>query len=315
MKICYNLNGDNMLKEQRIEQIKYVVRSSNYVTINQQKIEEFVSTIHFDIHPSHFLDDVWDQYTEKQRILLSFLIESINFCFYKDPHFQYKGEKNSSAMFQIFVDKTLEDKKLLDITYLKEITYEDFIAIFGIEEGNLKKRFQTFMETVNSISNHNFYEELFSLKNTGEFYNYIVTNFKSFNDVAIYKGKEIKFYKRATLLIHDLFFVSDTIKKNIKNVDDLLGCADYVIPKGMHAYGMLEYTEKLEDKINHYVKIEPFSEEEVEIRANMLWVLELIKKKLKEKEIVINSITLDNILWANLRGNKGINHRCDTIYY
>lgn len=305
----------HVLKEKRLEQIQYVVRHSQSVTINEQKIDEFVNTMNFNFHPHHFLEDVYDQYTEKQRILVCFLIESINFCFYKDPHFLYKGEKNSSAMFQMFVDKTLEDKRLLDITYLKEMTYEDFIAIFGIEEGNLKKRFQNFMETVNSIFNHNFYEELFSLKNTEEFYNYIVTNFKSFNDLAVYKGKEIKFYKRATLLIHDLFLVSDTIQKNIKNVDDLLGCADYVIPKGMHAYGMLEYTEKLEDKINHYVEIEPFSEEEVEIRANMLWILELIKKKLKEKGIVINSVTLDNVLWENLRGTKGINHRCDTIYY
>lgn len=304
-----------MLKEKRLEQIKYVVENSDYVKINEEKIEEFLSNINLDYQATHFLDNFKDKYTEKERILLVFLIESINFCFYKEPHFIYKDQKNSSAMFSMFVDKTLEDKRLLDIKYLKELDYSSFISIFGIEEGNLKKRFESFKETVDYIYHHNFYEELYSLNNTDELYTYIVTHFKSFNDTAMYKGKEIYFYKRATLLINDLFKMSEKIKNNVKNVDDLLGCADYVIPKGMRAYGMLEYKKELGDIIDNYEEIEAFSEYEIEIRANMLWVLELIKEKLMVRGIEINSITLDNVLWANLRGNNGINHRCDTIYY
>lgn len=281
-----------MLKEKRLEQIKYVVENSNYVKINEKKIEEFLNNINLDYQDTHFLDNFKDKYTEKERILLVFLIESINFCFYKEPHFIYKDQKNSSAMFSIFVDKTLEDKRLLDIEYLKEIDYESFIHIFEIEEGNLKKRFENFKETINYIYYHNFYEELYSLHNTDALYKYIVTHFKSFNDTAIYKGKKIYFYKRATLLINDLFKISEKIKNNLKNVDDLLGCADYVIPKGMRAYGMLKYKNELEDKIDNYEEIKPFSEYEIEIRANMLWVLELIKQKLIERKIEINSITL-----------------------
>ncbi len=48
----------------------------------------------------------------------------------------------------------------------------------------------------------------------------------------------------------------------------------------------------------------------------MLYVIEIIKEKLKEKDTIINSIELDNLIWDLGRKNKKSNtHHTVTIYY
>ena len=60
------------------------------------------------------------------------------------------------------------------------------------------------------------------------------------------------------------------------------------------------------------------SEMEIEIRANMLYVIELIKDKLKQKNILINAVELDNLIWWMGKKNKdrkSIAHHTITIFY
>lgn len=305
------------LYNKRLEQIKYVVNNSKYVHINKDNLEKFINDHDFkNIKQSHYLEDYTKDFTEKEIILYLFLTHSINFCFWKEPIFNYKNEKRSTAMFKIFLDKVLSNKKLLNINYLYSLSYDDFINIFDIEEGNLHNRYSCFMDTVKVIYyNHNFYNEIFNLKSIDELYNYIVNNFKSFNDRSIYCNKVILFYKRATLLIKDLFTFSDTIKNNIKSIDSCLGCADYVIPKALRSLNILSYDQKLAQLVDKKCLIEHDSIYEIEIRANMLYVLEIMKQHLKSKNIIINSVDLDNIIWKYARNLLGTHHMTDTIYY
>lgn len=305
------------LYNQRLEQIKYVVDNSKYVHINKEKLKKFVDTNDFIImKKKHWLSDYINKFTEKEIILFLFLIQSINYCFWKEPIFIYEHDQRSSAMFKIFLDKVLINKKLLNVNYLNSLSYDDFVNIFEIEEGNIKNRYLTFMETVRFIyNNNNFYSDIFNLQSVDELYNYIVSNFKSFNDIALYNDKEIFFYKRSTLLIQELFKFSSTIKSNIKTIDSCLGCADYVIPKGLRSLSILTYDSVLDDIINQEKLIEAGSIYEIEIRANMLYVLELMKKRLKENGIIINSIELDNIMWKYSRKLLGKHHKTDTIFY
>ena len=141
--------------------------------------------------------------------------------------------------------------------------------------------------------------------------------FKYFDDYSEYKGKTIHFNKRAILLVNDLFYMSKTINKNIGNVNNMLGCADYGIPRTLRTYGVLEYSDELSEKVDNEIEIESNSEIEVEIRANMLYALELMKKKLKEAGKEINSVELDNLIWQMGRKKKNIlpYHHTTTIFY
>lgn len=146
---------------------------------------------------------------------------------------------------------------------------------------------------------------------------YITSNFKSFNDKSIYKDKTIHFNKRATLLTNDLYYLSETVRNNIGNVNNLSGCADYGIPRTFRDYGILIYNEKLSKMVDNEEEIPHDSDMEIEIRANMLYIIELIKEKLINKNIIVNSVELDNLIWwmGKKITRKSPSHHTITIFY
>jgi len=309
-------------KDERIAQIEYVVQNSDNVRINQDNIDAYVNSLKIE-NNTYWLNHSKLELSEKELILLMFIIESMNFCFWKKPFIEidFKGEhhKRSMAMFYSVINKALIDKAFLKINNLLQLTKEELITIFGGKNDLhlTNERYSNLIETVKIIYNKkdSFYSELFSLDTDEKILNYIITNFPSFNDVSEYKGKKICFYKRATLLVRDLFEVSDTIKSNIKNTDNMLGCADYGIPRTLRHYGILEYNDSLSNMVDNKIEIAHNSNYEIEIRANMMWALELIKNKLLEKNIIVNSVLLDSLIWLTGRDIQGEHHLTETIYY
>ena len=97
-----------------------------------------------------------------------------------------------------------------------------------------------------------------------------------------------------------MFQLSDSIKNNIKSLDNLTGCADYALPRLLYEYGILVYDKRLLEIINSNTLIEHNSNIEIEIRANTLYAIELIKDTLKQKNIYLNSVEIDSIIW-NMR--------------
>ena len=181
----------------------------------------------------------------------------------------------------------------------------------------MDERYESFKETVNTIYNsENFWSELFSLKSDLELEKYIVNHFKNYEDVSIYKGKKVIFNKRCRLVIADLFYVSETIRNNIKHIRDIKGCADYSLPRYFREIGILEYSNELINMIDEEMELKHNSNYEIEIRAATLYVLEIIKKELRKKNIIVSSIELDNILWCISRIQKTTKpHHTISIYY
>lgn len=258
--------------------------------------------------------------------MLVFIIESLNFCFWQKPKYKvlYHNEevKGSEALFLRIIDRVENNKKILDINYLNNLSFEEFQNIFYSPLGELSMldtRYKLFADTINVIykKGNKFYEELFNIKKDDELLNYIINNFKYFDDCSHYKNKIIHFNKRATLLVNDLFYMSDTINKNIGNVDNMFGCADYGIPKTLRTYGILEYNDELSKNVDNEVEIVANSEMEIEIRANMLYVLEIMKKELQNSGKNINCVELDNLIWHMGRKKKNTlpYHHTITIFY
>ncbi len=311
-----------MTREKRIEQLKYVVDSSEHVRINDDKILEYIKLLDLN-HSSYWFDKEWLEISEEECIRMMFLIESMNFCFWKEPYFEKiflgKEHKKSTAMFFCIIDKIKQDGNFLDMSHLLNVTKEELLDIFGgkKELPFLEERYRNFVETVTIMNQKQelFYQELYSVKSDEELLDYIVSNFPSFNDVSQYKGKTVCFYKRATLLVHDLFENSQKIHSNIKTIDHLLGCADYGIPRTFRHFGILEYSDALSKMVDNRQLIPKDSNYEIEIRANMLYALELIKESLQKNGKQINSIQLDGIIWLTGRNIEGEHHLTKTIFY
>jgi hypothetical protein len=302
-----------------IEEFEYVVDNSKYVHINKDKLNEFIKELDINSY-KHWFEEIDLNLNEKDSILLVCIIESMNFCFWKKPKWkiEYKNEvySGSNALFYSVIKEVENNSNFLNIDYLYNLSFDEFSKIFKGEGicPHLDKRYNNFKEVINYIKNNDFYTELYSIKSDRELIEFITSKFKYFDDKSVYKDKVIHFNKRATLLVNDLYNVANTIKNNIGNIDSLSGCADYAIPRILRDYGVLEYDSELTNLIDKEIEVDHDSEMEIEIRANMLYVIELIRKKLNNK---INSVELDSIVWNMSRNydRKSVSHHTVTIYY
>ncbi len=308
-----------------MDEFKYVFDHSQYVKVNLDRIIDFVNEAELPKY-EHWSTEIKLNLTEKEWILLVFIIESMNFCFWQKPKWkiEYHGDElsGSNALFYAIIKEIEQNPYFLNIDYLYQLTKEELYNLFKPKEGAIslfEERYHNFREVVSFIYNQkDFYQEIYSIKSDLELLKYITDHFKSFDDKSDYKGKTIHFNKRATLLVNDLFYVSKTIQKNLSNVNHLSGCADYGIPRTFRDYGILEYSSELQDLVDNEKEILAGSEMEIEIRANMLYVIECIKEEFHKKGISINSVQLDNLIWLMGKKNKNKKsnvHHTVTIFY
>lgn len=305
------------------KEIKYVVENSEYVHIDNTKIDEFIERLG-NIDYVHWSKELDFDLNEREWILLAFIIESMNFCFWMKPKWKIKYKNDlvsgSSALFYSVIKQVENNRDFLKIENLDKVTKKMFSEILKGQEGEcplIDQRFQNFKETINCIKNNNFYEKIFSIKSDVELLKFITDNFGSFDDKSQYKGKTIHFNKRAILLVNDLYYLSETIRNNIGNVNRLSGCADYGIPRTFRDYGLLIYSDELASIIDNEEELSHDSNMEIEIRGNMLYIIELIKKRLKDNNIIVNSVELDNLIWwmGKKIDRKSVAHHTITIYY
>ena len=209
---------------------------------------------------------------------------------------------------------------LLDINYLENISMDELDEIFKGTTSIplLKERYKIIKNLVIEFKNESNLLEIISSNNDIELLNNIINNFSNFRDISWYKGKEVYFFKRAILLVGDLILNIDSIKKNVRNDNNMQGCADYKIPQVLRHLGILEYSNDLAVLIDEEKELEHDSEMEIEIRANMLYAIELIKNKLSQNGINMNSVQIDNAIWLLSKNKEFKNkphHLTRTIYY
>jgi hypothetical protein len=81
------------------------------------------------------------------------------------------------------------------------------------------------------------------------------------------------------------------------NIVDLTACADYKLPQMLRKYGILEYAKELSEKIDNNTELLAGSEEEVEIRANTVWAIELVRSGFQDRGIDISAMDINDHLW------------------
>ena len=86
----------------------------------------------------------------------------------------------------------------------------------------------------------------------------------------------------------------------------------------MRQLGILHYDPLLEQRIDQKILLKQGSPEEVEIRANTIWAVELIRRELEVMGKHMRSFEIDWILW-NMGQDKMFKekpyHRTLTIFY
>jgi hypothetical protein len=218
-----------------------------------------------------------------------------------------------------------EGEPILDSRFRSEISHDDFANIL---RGNvviplLSERWEITKEVADALlhkSNGRF-TDLIHLANNDAFMllKSLVDMCPSFDDSSLYKGKRIYFHKRAQLLIEDASqFLKTRNENDLTNVDLLTGCGDYKLPQVLERIGILSYEQTLSEKIIRKTILPHNGEEEIEIRANTVWAIELIREELAKRGRHILSRAISNYVWL-LGGNRVVNitphHRTVTTCY
>ena len=143
-----------------------------------------------------------------------------------------------------------------------------------------------------------------------------------FRDTSIYKGQLVHFYKRAQILVGDIWAAygrpTNDNCYSFKDMDQLTMFADYRVPQILRKFDILRYSDALSDRIDRKEEIQSGSEEEIEIRACTVIAVERLQQAFKKLGQSILVLELDWLLWQQgeqIKDQIAPHHRTLTIYY
>ncbi len=296
-----------------LEKIKkscdYVTERSEYVTINYQKLDECIKTIECQKIKFWLSSNPYGLFDMNIDKIINFMLlfDSIDYCFWGEPKWTVETTEGPKDGSDALLYTLLNYVKTLDKIDFTTISFEEFSNILkgNVDIPFLRERYDTVVsicDIVNKKMNGNFYNYIKEINNDIELFNIIISNFDDFCDERVYDGEKIYFYKLAQLLTSDILHIKELINGTKVDYSHLVGCADYKIPQTLRALGILEFNEELAEIVDNKKLIKENSIYEVEIRANMITVINYINSKLE------NSCCIDvnDYLFVSSRDVKNI---------
>ncbi|KYN12683.1 UPF0553 protein C9orf64 [Trachymyrmex cornetzi] len=160
----------------------------------------------------------------------------------------------------------------------------------------------------------------------------IIKEFESYRDEADYEGYRISIYKRAQILIGDIWacFEGRGLGE-FHDIDSIAMFADYRIPQVLVHYGTMRYSDSLMSKLKSDEPLKQGSREEVEIRTCSIEAVEQVRNEVRRliaanskldlnPSMDVNAIVIDHYLWDYRREYAQELehipfHKTRTIYY
>lgn len=278
--------------------------------INHEKIVEFSKNFNPD-KVDHWLSAApfkFSHFSEEQKLHFLFIFNSLSFSYWGEPKWtvEYKNKKCDGSWGMILaLGRSIEENTALtDFKYCANISKKDFAYILrgNVEIPLLEERWKILREIGANMTEKfggkadNLLKE--ANGDAQKLLELIVRNFPSFLDVSQYKTKEIYFYKRAQLLVADIYQIFGGKSFGaLKNMDQITACADYKLPQILRKLKIFEYASALAEKIDNKIEILKNSPEETEIRASTIWAVEFIKEEVKKRGSQIMSFQINDDLW------------------
>lgn len=313
--------------------VQPVIQRSQHVHIDQRAITEFLKTVtDKDFDDSEFHDEtILKDASEEQQIAFTVLYNSLNFCYWGEPKWtvtingsRFNGSAGMLRALKVGIESGFP---LLDPKYLATIPEDDLQKVLA---GNTKiplfnNRLRLLRDLGKGVQDR-FRGSFTAIANRGNNDSLGIVKVLAnelptvFRDETDYHGNTVKFYKRAQLVPAHLDYLSTfgLIPKSISQIEQLTAFADYKVPQLLRKFGILEYSDQLAEMVDNRTEIPEGSEEEVEIRANTIWAIELATRILKEKFPQATPAKVDGIFWFKGQVKSPDDkpyHRTRTIWY
>ncbi|KAJ5718415.1 hypothetical protein N7488_004061 [Penicillium malachiteum] len=114
--------------------------------------------------------------------------------------------------------------------------------------------------------------------------NLLTESFDCFRDETVFHGKRVRLYKRAQILVADIWacFNGEDFGE-FHDIDKITMFADYRIPQMLHQLGCVRYSPPLESHIHRLKPLTPGSNWEIELRGTSIWAVELIRREIEKR--------------------------------
>ncbi|XP_014662412.1 PREDICTED: UPF0553 protein C9orf64 homolog isoform X1 [Priapulus caudatus] len=157
----------------------------------------------------------------------------------------------------------------------------------------------------------------------------ILDNFPSYRDETTYVGRRVALWKRAQILVADIWLCCEGKGHGeFHDIDTLTMFADYRIPQALVYFGVLEYSQELLDLLLKGHLFQSGDRKEVEIRGASIWAVELVLSKLRAllqtegaAGVHVNAVMVDFYLWDLIKAKTAEGssqlpfHHIRCIYY
>lgn len=295
-------------------------------------LSEAVSGIEWDSSDWHYSKDVARYGPLTCQYI--FVLDSLNFCFWPVANVEYDT-------LAVCLKRVLErDESAFGAAKLASMTEEELESWFpSVQIPLLSERVERLRELgCGLLDKDDGYDGLACnvvarAKNSAvQLVKLVLRSFQGFRDTVVYKGALVHFYKRAQILVGDVWaaYGRQTESSGLSSasagsiycfndMDQLTMFADYRVPQLLRQMAILEYTEDLARSIDGYEEIAFGSDEETEIRAATVVAVEQLQQALVEKGATkLLVVELDWLLWQRGEAMKEAlrpHHRTLTVYY
>ncbi len=316
-----------------LDAARYVANQSHQVRIDRAALTNFAQTLAAKTHGVPHWDNVYHyRGSNEETIFYLLVLDSVNFCFWPLPgktRWEIEHRSNRlSGYYGLAVALKQAAEVGIPITkadFLAQLTLDQLKQILGGrgELPLLAERVENLRELGQLLLRDYDGRALPLLEAAGKSAPTLVRllgkKLSSFRDVSTYEGHKVFFYKRAQLFAADLYGAFDGKGwGDLKDMEKLTAFADYKLPQVLRHLGIFDYAQPLARNVDQQIHLEAGSHEEVEIRANTIWAVELIRQELNQMGRRLGAFEIDWILW-NLGQRDEFRlkpyHRTLTIFY
>ncbi|KAJ1521673.1 hypothetical protein ONE63_003317 [Megalurothrips usitatus] len=309
------------------ESAKLISSQAKYVSIKDSGLQSLAQKIFEKLEDKSISIDLFSQHelhpspSDPTAIDWIFVVDTLNFCFWSPDgaHYSvsYKGKTYTGYFALCAVLNKAKDngKAVTDPKFYSQITKKDVCELLQGDEGSanlalMEERAQCLRQVGTCLLEK--YEGSFrncvkACNGSAEsLLNLIVSEFPCFRDEAVFQGKQVSFYKRAQILVGDIWACYKGKDLGFfKDIDTITMFADYRVPQVLVHFGVLEYSTHLQSILESGDIIENGCLEEIEIRGCSIHAVELLLAHVKSilaktnklYQPIINPIIIDHFLW------------------
>jgi hypothetical protein len=308
---------------------KTVAERASHVRINYDHIPSYAASLPVDQALSPELDPDHHYLGHGDDTVAFFLtLDAINFGSGYFPHLRKRAGMSGYFTVASCLTDYYREHGPFSAQQLEQLTAGDCAEMFGqdLDDEPVREIMGLFARALNDLGRYliarfegSFVRLVEGAGSSAERLVQLLVGMPFFNDVGLYEGLDVPFYKRAQITAADLWLAFDGQGAGrFDDLDRLTIFADNLVPHVLRVDGILAYEGDLVARIDGEQLIPSGSAEEVEIRACALHAVELLVDALRGAGHRVTAMGLDNLLWN--RGQQPYykarpRHRTRTVFY